>query len=76
MSVRHTGDDGGTRLASRALFDGLAQGAQAYDLLDDFVGQGGALATLAGFIRGTRSRLKGALDSPTTAMLNDYNNSS
>ncbi len=60
MSVRHTGDDGGTRLASRALFDGLDQGAQAYDLLDDFVGPGGALATLAGFIRGQRGEILGA----------------
>ncbi len=59
-SVGHTGADGFTRLANQALFDGPVQGGQAYYLVDDFVGQGGTLANLAGFIRGQGGEIVGA----------------
>ena len=59
-SVGHTGADGFTRLANQALFDGPVQGGQAYYLVDDFVGQGGTLANLAGFIRGQGGVILGA----------------
>lgn len=59
-SVGHTGADGFTRLANQALFDGPVQGGQAYYPVDDFVGQGGTLANLAGFIRGKGGEILGA----------------
>ena len=59
-SVGHTGADGFTRLANQALFDGPVQGGQAYYLVDDFVGQGGTLANLTGFIHGQGGSVLGA----------------
>ena len=58
-SVGHTGADGFTRLANQALFDGPVLGGQAYYLVDDFVGQGGTLANLAGFIHGQSGAVLG-----------------
>lgn len=49
-SVGHTGADGFTRLANQALFEGPVRRGQAYCVVDDFVGQGGTLANLIGFI--------------------------
>lgn len=48
--VGHTGASGFRRLATSALFDGPVQSGQDYLLVDDFVGQGGTLANLKGYI--------------------------
>jgi phosphoribosylpyrophosphate synthetase len=48
--VGHTGASGYRRLAFPALFDGDVEAGRAYVLVDDFVGQGGTLANLKGFI--------------------------
>ena len=48
--VGHTGASGYRRLAFPALFDGDVEPGRAYVLVDDFVGQGGTLANLKGFI--------------------------
>jgi hypothetical protein len=59
-SVGHTGADGFTRLANQALFDGPIQSGRAYLIVDDFVGQGGTLANLIGFIRSQGGEVLGA----------------
>ena len=46
----HTGASGYHRLAYPALFDGEVETGRNYVLVDDFVGQGGTLANLKGFI--------------------------
>ena len=46
----HTGASGYHRLSHPALFDGDVEGGRSYVLADDFVGQGGTLANLKGFI--------------------------
>lgn len=46
----HTGADGYHRLAHPALFDGEVEQGRNYFLVDDFVGQGGTIANLKGFI--------------------------
>lgn len=46
----HTGADGYHRLAHPALFGGDVERGRHYLLVDDFVGQGGTLANLKGFI--------------------------
>lgn len=48
--VGHTGADGFTRLARQAEFGGEVQAGMVYCLVDDFVGQGGTLANLRGFL--------------------------
>lgn len=48
--VGHTGSSGWHRLSSQAIFSGKVQEGAAYWLLDDFVGQGGTLANLRGYI--------------------------
>jgi hypothetical protein len=48
--VGHTGANGFTRLARQALFKGDVQSGADYILVDDFVGQGGTLANLRGYI--------------------------
>lgn len=48
--VSHTGADGFSRLARPARFDGPVQLGQDYVLVDDFVGMGGTLANLKGYI--------------------------
>jgi hypoxanthine-guanine phosphoribosyltransferase len=50
-SVGHTGADGFKRLANQALFEGRAVRGTTYLIVDDFVGQGGTLANLIGYIR-------------------------
>jgi hypoxanthine-guanine phosphoribosyltransferase len=49
-SVGHTGASGFHRLAHQALFGGEVKAAHAYVIVDDFVGQGGTLANLVGYI--------------------------
>ena len=48
--VGHTGADGFTRMARQAKFDGPVLRGLQYLLVDDFVGQGGTLANMRGFI--------------------------
>jgi len=48
--VSHTGADGFWRLARQAEFDGPVQAGRDYVLVDDFVGMGGTLASLKGYI--------------------------
>ena len=48
--VGHTGADGFTRMARQAKFDGPVRRGLKYLLVDDFVGQGGTLANMRGFI--------------------------
>lgn len=50
-SVGHTGAGGFKRLANQALFSGTITPGQRYFVVDDFVGQGGTLANLIGFIQ-------------------------
>lgn len=48
--VAHTGADGFSRLARQAEFAGVVQVGCEYVLVDDFVGMGGTLANLKGYI--------------------------
>ena len=58
--VGHTGANGFSRLAKQALFDGdVVEGAD-YLLVDDFIGQGGTLANLKGYIESNGGRVIGA----------------
>lgn len=49
-SVGHTGASGFQRLAHQALFAGDVRPGTRYVVVDDFVGQGGTLANLIGFL--------------------------
>ncbi len=55
--VGHTGADGYHRLATPALFDGEVRAGAHYLLVDDFVGQGGTLANLRGYIEAAGGRV-------------------
>lgn len=57
--VTHTGADGYHRLAFPALFDGDVK-EQDYLLVDDFIGQGGTLANLKGFVESRGAKVVGA----------------
>jgi hypothetical protein len=57
--VSHTGADGYHRLAFPPVFDGRVEPVD-YFLVDDFVGQGGTLANLRGFVESNGGRVKGA----------------
>lgn len=57
--VSHTGADGYTRLAFPALFDGIVQQGKCF-LIDDFIGQGGTLANLKGFLENCGAQVIGA----------------
>jgi len=59
-SVGHTGADGFHRLANQARFEGNVTDGQRYLLVDDFVGQGGTLANLIGFISHSGGHVIGA----------------
>jgi hypothetical protein len=59
-SVGHTGADGFRRLANQALFSGSVTPGQRYLVVDDFVGQGGTLANLIGFIHSLGGEVLGA----------------
>ena len=48
--VSHTGADGFSRLARPAAFDGPVLPGTVYVLVDDFVGMGGTLANLRGYL--------------------------
>jgi hypothetical protein len=57
--VTHTGADGYHRLARPALFDGEVNAGE-YLLVDDFIGQGGTLANLKGFLESRGGKVIGA----------------
>lgn len=59
-SVGHTGASGFHRLAHQAGFEGEVAIGQRYLLVDDFVGQGGTLANLIGFICSQGGQILGA----------------
>lgn len=50
-TVGHTGASGYQRLANQAVFAGEIVKSSSYLIVDDFVGQGGTLANLIGFIK-------------------------
>lgn len=58
--VRHTGSSGYGRLARQALFQGNIIPDETYFLVDDFIGQGGTLANLRGFIENEGGTVLGA----------------
>jgi hypoxanthine-guanine phosphoribosyltransferase len=58
--VGHTGASGFARLAHQARFVGRISPGQSYLLVDDFVGQGGTLANLIGYIGSQGGQVLGA----------------
>lgn len=71
-SVGHTSAGGFERLARQAQFEGQVTPVQSCLLVDDFVGQGGTLANLIGFINSQGGRVLGATvltGKPFSAML-------
>lgn len=48
--VGHTKSTGWHRLSNQALFDGIVKSGESYILIDDFIGQGGTIANLKGYI--------------------------
>lgn len=60
-TVGHTGADGWHRLAHPPVFSGEVVSGAEYLLVDDFVGQGGTLANLAGYITSKGARVLGAV---------------
>lgn len=59
--VSHTGASGYGRLARPPVFDGKVISDAEYVLVDDFVGQGGTLANLRGYIESKRGRVIAAV---------------
>ena len=59
--VAHTGADGYSRLARQAAFDGPVTSGTEYVMVDDFVGQGGTLANLRGWIAKRGGNVIGAV---------------
>jgi hypothetical protein len=59
-TVGHTGASGFQRLANQAHFFGQVRAGQYYLVVDDFVGQGGTLANLIGFIESQGGHVVGA----------------
>ncbi len=57
--VSHTGSGGYHRLAFPALFDGSVD-AEEYFLVDDFIGQGGTLANIKGYLESCGAKTVGA----------------
>jgi hypothetical protein len=55
--VSHTGASGWRRLAFPALFDGIVTEKQHYIIADDFIGQGGTLTNLRGYIESKGGRV-------------------
>jgi len=72
-TVGHTGASGFQRLANQAHFFGQARAGRHYLVIDDFVGQGGTLANLIGFIESQGGHVVGATvltGKPYSAKLN------
>jgi len=59
--VKHTGADGYTRVANPATFTGDVTPGKNYLIVDDFIGQGGTVANLAGYIRSHGGNVLGAV---------------
>ena len=59
--VSHTGADGYGRLARQACFDGPIETGGEYVMVDDFIGQGGTLANLRGWIEKQGGKVVGAV---------------
>jgi hypothetical protein len=59
--VSHTGADGFVRLARQAEFAGIVQRGREYVLVDDFVGMGGTLANLKGYIESEGGKVLAAV---------------
>ena len=59
--VWHTGADGYGRLARQAAFEGKVESGREYVMVDDFVGQGGTLANLRGWIEKKKGKVIGAV---------------
>jgi hypothetical protein len=57
--VSHTGASGYHRLASPALFGGEVREMEYY-IVDDFIGQGGTLTNLKGYVEGCGAKIIGA----------------
>ena len=71
--VGHTGADGYGRLARQAAFGGEVMPGRRYIMVDDFIGQGGTLANLRGWIEGnggTVVHAAGLTGKPYSARLN------
>ena len=71
--VKHTGADGYGRLARQAAFEGKVEPERAYIMVDDFIGQGGTLANLRGWIEKKGGEVIGAVGltgKPYSAKLN------
>ncbi len=71
--VSHTGADGYGRLARQACFDGPIEADREYVMVDDFIGQGGTLANLRGWIEKQGGKVVGAIaltGKPYSAKLN------
>lgn len=58
--VAHTGADGFSRMARQAEFTGVVQPGVEYVMVDDFVGMGGTLANLRGYIESNGGRVLAA----------------
>ena len=59
--VTHTGADGYGRLARQARFEGDIHAGREYLMVDDFIGQGGTLANLRGWIEKNGGKVIGAV---------------
>lgn len=59
-TVAHTGSDGFGRLSRQPTFDGEVVPGQEYLVVDDFVGMGGTLANLKGYIEASGGIVIGA----------------
>ena len=59
--VGHTGADGFSRLARQAEFEGAVQQGCEYVLVDDFVGMGGTLANMKGYIEAKGGKVLAAV---------------
>ena len=71
--VGHTGADGYGRLARQAAFGGKVEKDRKYVMVDDFIGQGGTLANLRGWVAkqgGTVIGAVGLTGKPYSAKLN------
>jgi len=71
-TVGHTGANGFQRLANQACFVGEVERGEQYLIVDDFVGQGGTLANLIGYIESQGAHAAGATvltGKPYSAML-------
>lgn len=59
--VAHTGADGFSRLARQPAFDGPVTKGDCYVLVDDFVGMGGTLANMRGYIESQGGKVLAAI---------------